>query len=132
MVYRRAPKVTPFLITGVVFGVVIACIWVGIQGPTPDYSQTQTLGFLAAVLGSAGLTLGAVSWLVVDRRSKRRTETVLARPTDDPDAADVALTEDDYREWSRVQQQARADAAHRQRLAEAKAAAKASKRKQRN
>lgn len=128
MVYRRAPKITPFLVTGGFVGVVVAFIWVAIQGPTAEYSQSQTLGFFAAMFAIVGITLAALWWLLVDRRSKRNMETVYARRTEDPTAADVALTEDDYREWSNIQQKQRADAAHRQRLVDAKAAAKTKKR----
>lgn len=131
MVYRRAPKISPFLVTGAVLGILIAFFWVGIQGPTPEYAQAQTLGFLAAVLGILGLLLGALWWMLLDRRSKRHTEMMYARRTENPESAHVALTEDDYREWSRLQQQAEADKKHQQQRAEIKNAAKAKKRNKR-
>ena len=124
MVYRRAPKVAPFLVAGGVLGIVAACFWVPLQGPIAGYSQSQTLGFLAAIFAIVGLTIAALVWLLVDRRSKRRTETLYARRTEDPAAADVALTEDDYSEWSLAQQRHRADETYRARQAEAKAAGK--------
>lgn len=128
MVVRRAPKIAPFLVTGAVFGIIVACFWVALQGSLEEYSQTQTLGFLAAVFAIIGLTVAALVWLFVDRRSKRHTETVYARRTEDPAAADVALTKDDYSEWSQFQKQQRAEEARRARLAEAKAEAKTKKR----
>ena len=131
MVYRRAPKITPFLVTGGFFGVVIAFFWVAIQGTSDEYTQAQTLGFMAALLGVVGLTIGALVWLWLDRRSKRHTETVYARETTDPQAADVALTKDDYLEWSQFQQRQRADETRRQQQLAAKAAAKAHKRNKR-
>ena len=131
MVYRRAPKIVPFLVTGAVFGVVVACFWVALHGAIQEYSQTQTLGFFAAICAPVGVVLAALVWLLVDRRSKRHTETVYARHTDDPAAANVALTKDDYSEWSQFQRKQRAEEARRSRLAQAKAAAKAEKRNKR-
>lgn len=131
MVYRRAPKITPFLVTGGFFGVVVAFFWVAIQGTTQEYTQAQALGFMAALFGILGLTIGALAWLLLDRRSKRHLETVYARPTTNPEAADVALTKDDYQEWSQFQQRQRADDTRRQQQLEAKAAAKAQKRNKR-
>lgn len=127
MVYRRAPKITPFLVTGGLFGVVIAFFWVAVQGAAEEYSQGQTLGFIAAIFATIGVTLAALWWLLLDRRSKRHAETVYARRTENPQAADVAVTEDDYHEWSQFQQQQQIEDARRQQLAEAKAAAKAKK-----
>ena len=131
MVYRRAPKIAPFLVTGGFFGVVIAFFWVAIQGTSDEYTQAQTLGFMAALLGVVGITIGALVWLALDRRSKRHTETVYARRTTDPEAADVALTKDDYLEWSQFQQRQRADETRRAQQLAAKAAAKAHKRSKR-
>ncbi len=131
MVYRRAPKITPFLVTGGFFGVVIAFFWVAIQGTSEGYTQSQTLGFLAALLGVVGVTVGALVWLMLDRRSKRHMETVYARLTTDPQAADVALTKVDYREWSQLQQRQRVNEERRAQQLEAKAAAKAHKRNKR-
>ena len=131
MVYRRAPKVTPFLVAGGVFGVIIACFWVALQGAIQEYSQAQTLGFLAGICATVGVALAALVWLLVDRRSKRHTETVYARQTDDPAAANVALTKDDYSQWSQFQHKQRAEEARRTRIAEAKATAKTEKRNKR-
>ena len=129
MVYRRAPKIAPFLVTGGVLGFVIACFWVPLQDTSIEgYSQAQTLGFLGAVCAVVGITIAALIWLVLDRRSKRSTATVYARRTDDPTTADIALTEDDYSEWSQFQQRQRETEAYRLRKAEAKAAAKTKKR----
>lgn len=124
MVYRRAPKIAPFLVAGGVLGIVAACFWVPLLGSIAGYSQTQTLGFMAAIFAIVGLTVAALVWLLVDRRSKRSTETLYARRTEDPDAADVVLTEDDYSEWSLSQQRHHADEAYRARQIQAKAAGK--------
>ncbi len=131
LVYRRAPKTAPFLVAGAVLGFVVACIWVPLQGPIGGYTQTQTLGFVAALCAIVGLAIGAVVWLVIDRRSKTSTETLYARRTDDPTAADVMLTEDDYSEWSLAQQRERANQTYRARKAAAKAATKTKKHPQR-
>src|SRR5690625_7461723 len=96
LVYRRAPKIAPFMVTGAVLGFVVACFWVPLQGTIGGYSQTQTLGFVAALCAIVGLTIGAVVWLVIDRRTKASNETKYARRTDDPSAADEATTEGAY------------------------------------
>lgn len=131
MVYRRAPKITPFLVTGAVLGVVAAFFWIATVGATEDYSLGQTASFFAALFAVVGLTVGAVWWMIVDRRSKRKVSTVYARRTDDPAAADVALTQDDYSEWSQFQQQEHIETARREQHAQAKAQAKAEKRNKR-
>ena len=127
LVYRRAPKITPFLVTGAVLGVVVAFFWVPIAGATQEFSLAQTVSFFSAIFAVAGLAIGAVWWMIVDRRSKRNMSTVYARPTQDPDATDVALTEDDYAEWSEFQRNERLDQARREQFAQAKADAKAKK-----
>lgn len=127
MVLRRAPKITPFLVSGAVLGVVVAFFWVGIAGSVEEYSQTQTVSFFAAIFAIAGVTIGALWWMIVDRRSKRAMETLYARPTDDPAAADMALTEEDYALWSQFQQNERLEQARREQFAQAKADAKAKK-----
>lgn len=132
MIVRHAPKVTPFLVSGAVLGVVVAFFWVGTVGASAEYSQTQTLSFFAALFAIVGLTVGALLWLILDRRSKRKVETVYARRTENPDAADVALTEDDYTEWSQLQQDQRIEHARREQFAQAKADAKAKKQSKRN
>ena len=131
MVYRSAPKVVPFLVSGGMLGVIVAFFWVAIRGAAPEYSLVQTLSFFAAIFAIAGLTVGAVAWMIMDRRSKRNVSTVYTRRTEDPDAADVAVSKDDYSEWSQFQQNERHEEALREQFAQAKAQAKASKRTKR-
>lgn len=127
MVLRRAPKITPFLVSGAVLGVVVAFFWVAIAGSTEEYSQTQTVSFFAAIFAIVGVAISALWWMIVDRRSKRSMETVYARPTEDPEAADMALTQDDYAQWSQFQQNERLEQARREQFAQTKADAKAKK-----
>lgn len=127
MVLRRAPKITPFLVSGAVLGVVVAFFWVAIMGATQEYSQTQTLSFFAAIFAILGVAIGALWWMMIDRRSKRTVETVYARRTENPDTADVALTQDDYAQWSQFQQKERLEQARREQFAQVKADAKAKK-----
>ncbi len=131
MVYRRAPIITPFLVTGGIFGVLVAFVWGGFAGGTQDYTQFQTVSFFAIAFAIVGMAIGALVWLVLDRRSKRHTATMYAKPTQDPDAADVALSEDDYSEWSQFQQKQRIEQSRREQLAQAKAKAQAEKRNKR-
>lgn len=131
MMYRRAPKVTPFLVAGAVLGIIAAFFWVAIQGGNEEFSTTQTLGFLAVLFAAVGAAIAALVWMLLDRRSKRHVETVYAQRTEDPALADVVVAEDDYQEWSRVQQVARSEEQRKEHLAAAKAQSKAQKRHRR-
>lgn len=125
MVLRRAPKISMFLVSGGVLGVVVAFFVVAIQGEVEDYTTTQMVSFFGALFAVIGAAIAAALWMLIDRRSKRNMATFYARRTDNPDSADMALTEDDYSEWSQFQRNQRLEQARRQQFAEAKAQAKA-------
>ncbi|HIW46164.1 MAG TPA: chloride channel protein [Candidatus Yaniella excrementigallinarum] len=127
MVYRRAPIITPFLVTGGIFGVLVAFIWGGFAGGTEDYTQFQTVSFFSIAFAIIGMAIGALVWLMLDRRSKSNTATMYAKRTQDPDAADVAVSEDDYSQWSQFQQKQRIEQSRREQLEQAKAKAEAEK-----
>lgn len=75
---RRAPRLTSFLVVGLVFGVLLAIIATFAFPPNQDFATTQVFGFLllfGAVLGAA---LGAVVALLVGRVLDGRTREVTA------------------------------------------------------
>lgn len=67
---RPLPRLLPFLITGAGLGA-LAGLLVASFGGTSQYSANQELGSMAVVFGMLGLLLGAVAYLVADRRSRR-------------------------------------------------------------
>lgn len=86
---RHAPRLVPFLVAGVVVGLVAAVVLAIATGPTEGYSTLSSAGFLAVVLALPGLALGAVAWLIAERRTRGRGRTYDAVPRDPgPGAAD--------------------------------------------
>lgn len=81
---RRAPKYSVFLVLGAALGVLIAAILTfafnGSDVASPNtglqYSPGQVFGFLALICGTAGLALGGVIALVLDRVLARRAHDV--------------------------------------------------------
>ena len=83
---RRAPKISVFLVLGAGLGILVALILTfafdgsGDKSPNTGliYSQGQVFGFLALICVAAGVVLGAVVALILDRRSSRRAREVQA------------------------------------------------------
>lgn len=81
---RRAPKISVFLILGAALGALVAMILTfafnGTAEASPntglEYSQGQVFGFLLLVCVPVGLALAATAALILDRRSRRRTQQV--------------------------------------------------------
>lgn len=98
---RRAPRLPAVLAVALALGLLIAlAITIAVHSsPTPPadpysgipLSFTDTLGFasLLSMLGTG--VLGLLVWLLLDRRSRATTRTVVLERTDDPAAADVRL-----------------------------------------
>lgn len=101
LVFRRAPRLSVFLIGGALLGVIAALILNGSQTPNPDFVEESALGFFMAILAIPGLAVGAAVWLILDRRSKKRSSTVYAETTTDYDHADFALGTTDLNELRR-------------------------------
>lgn len=88
---RKAPKIPIFLIGGAALGALLAIILEFTQEPNPDYAEGSSLGFFIALLAVPGLALGALVWLFLDRRSKKRSYDVYAESVDRPEEAEFAL-----------------------------------------
>jgi ABC-type multidrug transport system permease subunit len=73
---RRAPKVLPWMLTGAVFGILIALVLFLITPPNPDLPE-NFLGLMLIAFGSLGLGLGvgiAIGFdLISANRAKRAT-----------------------------------------------------------
>lgn len=80
---RRSPKIPVFLVLGAALGVFVAMILTfafdGSENPAANgavYSSGQVFGFLALVCGAAGLALGGLVAIILDRTVGRRTREV--------------------------------------------------------
>lgn len=81
---RRAPKFSVFLLVGAALGIVVALILTYTFGGSLDespntglvYSQGQVFGFLALICVTAGVALGGIVALILDRSSSRRTREI--------------------------------------------------------
>lgn len=81
---RRSPKYSVFLAAGAGLGILVAMILTFAFNGTVDvspntgmvYSQTQVFGFLALICITAGIVVGGVVALILDRVFSRRTREV--------------------------------------------------------
>lgn len=81
---RRSPKYGVFLTLGAAVGLVIAMILTlvfdGTTQQSPNtglvYSQVQVFGFLLLIFVSAGIALGGIVALILDRVYASRTRTL--------------------------------------------------------
>lgn len=81
VVVRRAPKFVPFMAAGTVLGIAAAAA-TALAGPeNAEFTRGAVFGFFTVFFGLAGLLLGAVVALVLDRVSVRRAEHLLAEET---------------------------------------------------
>ena len=83
---RRAPKYAVFLVAGGIIGVIVAAIltfsFSGVDELSPNtgvvYSPMQVFGFVGLICVSAGVLLGGLVALVLDRTIGSRTREVTA------------------------------------------------------
>lgn len=81
---RRAPKFSVFLLAGAALGIVVALVLTFAFNGTGDpsentglvYTQGQVFGFLALICVTVGVAIGAITALLLDRASSRRTREV--------------------------------------------------------
>ncbi|GGC80687.1 hypothetical protein GCM10011512_04320 [Tersicoccus solisilvae] len=75
---RRAPRFAPFLVGGAVLGFVVAGLFTLGRPEDPQYTPAAAFGFFAMLFGIAGVGLGALLALLLDRRSHRRARRASA------------------------------------------------------
>lgn len=80
---RRAPKYVPFLIAGALVGVVAAAIFTSMAPPSEQFTTSSIFGFFTVLLLVPGVILGAALALILDKRSLRRSKTLVAQPLTD-------------------------------------------------
>ncbi|HKU32031.1 MAG TPA: hypothetical protein VJQ60_16220 [Arthrobacter sp.] len=71
---RRAPKFVPFMVLGGVLGIIVAAIVAyGIPGDT-SFDTGAVFGFFLVSFAAAGVLLGSMAALVLDKISLKRSE----------------------------------------------------------
>ena len=75
---RRAPRLPVFLLLGAVFGAVVTLVITGLAPADPKVGFAATYGYFCLYGVPAGVVLGALLGLALDRRSLRRARLVTA------------------------------------------------------
>lgn len=97
---RRAPRIGVFMAAGAVVGVLVALLVATFGERSPEFSLLSTFGFFAVTFGVAGAALGALVWLLVDRRSRSTMVSVRAESVQDPAQEDAAVLGSDLQQWN--------------------------------
>lgn len=92
---RRAPKYVPFLVAGGLLGVIVAAV-TSYAVPAPkDYTQESVFGYFLVLFAAAGVLVGGLLALVLDRVSLRRAQRATVEEIEEPEeAAEGASTEE--------------------------------------
>jgi len=75
---RRAPRLPVFLLLGAIFGAIVTLIITSLSDADPKVGFVASYGYFCLYGVPAGIVLGAVVGLLLDRRSVRRARTVAA------------------------------------------------------
>ena len=75
---RRAPKFGAFLAVGAVVGFIVTLILTSLFPTDPSVGLPATVAYFSLYGVSAGLVLGALVALILDRRSSKRAKSVSA------------------------------------------------------
>lgn len=78
---RRSPRYLRFFFLGVILGVIVDLILLVIYPVPEGYSTIQIFGFVLLFTVPAGVVLGLVVALILDRTVGRRTRTAEAEHT---------------------------------------------------
>lgn len=73
---RRAPKLAPFVVIGMGVGFTITVVLTALFPSDPTIGFGTLAGYFSIFGTSAGLAIGLIVWLVLDRRSKKREKEV--------------------------------------------------------
>ena len=89
---RRAPKYVPFMIAGALAAVVTAAIFTSVAPPSEEFETSAIFGFFTVLLLIPGVILGSIAALILDRRSVRRSKTLVVQPLPDDNSNAEAET----------------------------------------
>jgi hypothetical protein len=73
---RRAPKFPAFIVVGGVVGIIVTLILTSLFPVDPSVGFAALFGYFALYGVTAGVVLGAVLAIILDRLSARRAKTV--------------------------------------------------------
>jgi hypothetical protein len=73
---RRAPKIPAFLVVGGLFGFLATLVVTSLYPADPLVGFAALLGYFSLFGVTAGVLLGAVLGIVLDRRSQRAARTI--------------------------------------------------------
>ena len=73
---RRAPKLAPFVVLGAGLGFIITLALTSLFPSDPTIGFAALSGYFALFGVTAGLTIGILWWLILDRRSRKREKQV--------------------------------------------------------
>ena len=79
---RRAPKLAPFVLLGIAVGLIGTLLATSFFPADPSVGFAVLAGYFSLYGVTAGLVLGILVWLVLDRRSKREEKSARARRDD--------------------------------------------------
>jgi hypothetical protein len=80
---RRAPRFVPFMVLGGLLGIVVAAfVAYGLPGD-PSFDANSVFGFFLVAFAAAGVILGSIVALLLDRLSVRRTERAVVESVPD-------------------------------------------------
>jgi hypothetical protein len=79
---RRAPKFVPFVLIWALLGVIAAAVSAYTGPENPDFTRGTIFAFLAVLFALAGVLLGSLLFLIIDRVSVKRAKpaTAVAEP----------------------------------------------------
>ena len=79
LMMRRAPRARSFVLLGIGVGVVAVLAVASLFPPDPSLGAGLVSGYFLLWGVTVGLVVGLLTWLVADRRSKRRAKEVIAQ-----------------------------------------------------
>lgn len=83
---RRAPRYVPFMILGGVVGFVVAGLIAFALPGSPAFDANAVFGFFLIVCAIGGVLLGAITALILDRLSVKRSRTAVVEAVPDSTA----------------------------------------------
>lgn len=82
---RRAPKFWPFVGMGAALGILVAIVSAFTGPESAEFTRNTVAGFLSVYYGIAGVLVGCVTYLIVDRVTSKRDRRTTAVPVDEPE-----------------------------------------------
>lgn len=98
---RRAPKFVPFIAVWAVLGVVLAAVSAYTGPENEEFTRGTIFAFMAVLFALAGILVGSLLFLLIDRASLKRAKqaTAVAEPGQDlPSAGGTERGDVDQRE----------------------------------